>query len=120
MESPFEMTRSDIFFLLGGYDLEMVEIRRLLESCNLQEGRDFADLRLGWGAKLSAYAAVLEDPQFSNRVFAGIELGEDITPPDGYLRIDHHNELSHLPAAIVQVAELLGVVDTTAAARGCE
>lgn len=103
------MTRSDIFFLLGGYDLEMVEIRRLLESCNLQEGRDFADLRLGWGAKLSAYAAVLEDPQFSNRVFAGIELGEDITPPDGYLRIDHHNELSHLPAAIVQVAELLGV-----------
>jgi hypothetical protein len=102
----------DIFFLLGGYDLEMVEIRRLLESCNLQEGRDFADLRLGWGAKLSAYAAVLEDPQFGNRVFAGIELAEDITPPLGYRRIDHHNDFDDRPAAIVQIAELLGLTLT--------
>ena len=39
----------------------------------------------------------------------GIELTEDIVPPPTYIRIDHHNELSDRPAAIVQVAALFGV-----------
>jgi len=88
-------------FLLGGYDLEMVEIRQLLEA-NLQK---FTDLGLSWGARLSAYHDLFNDDEH----FVGIELTEDVTLPLHYTSIDHHNENSHRPSAIEQVAELLGI-----------
>lgn len=103
-----EMKTTAYYFLLGGYDLEMVEIRKLLEANGYKEGEGFADHHLNWeGAKLSSYQAELEAA--SGRRVVGIELREDIPVPDGYVKVDHHNELAHLRAAIVQVAELLGV-----------
>ena len=101
------MSAVPYFFLFGGYDLEMVEIRKLLEANGLAEHSDFADLHLGWGARLSAYADVLASPALAGRRFVGIELLEDMALPSGYLRVDHHNDLSNMPAAIVQVGELL-------------
>lgn len=93
------------FFLLGGYDLEMSEIRKLLEQERLQEGEDFLDKHLSWGAGLSAY----EGSFHHSRINVAIELREDITLPGRYLRIDHHNELPSRPTSIEQVATLLGV-----------
>jgi len=88
-------------FLLGGHDLEMVEIRKILESNELV----FFDDDLSWGAKLSSYAK-----QFNNSsIFVGIELIKDVPLPEKYIEIDHHNEKAHLPSSLEQVAGLLGI-----------
>lgn len=92
---------TDYCFLLGGYDLEMLEIRKLLVTNN----QKYIDLKLSWGAKLSAYSAYLNDTGH----FVGIELVEDMEKPRHYKAIDHHNEYSGNPSAIEQVAELLGI-----------
>ena len=93
------------FFLLGGYDLEMLAIKNLLLTNGFQKKEDFLDNQLTWGAKLSAY----QNDFPMDRPIYGIELIEDIPIPKHYHRIDHHNEWSHLPSAIEQVAELLNI-----------
>jgi len=92
---------SDFVFLLGGQDLEMVEIKKILESL----GMTFFDHKLHWGAKLSDYSNRFDDIH----TFLGIELIKDISPPKHYIDIDHHNEKVGLPSSIEQVAELLGI-----------
>jgi hypothetical protein len=87
-------------FLLGGHDLEMLTIRQLLESY----GCSYEDRNLQWGAKLSTYADILNNADH----FVGIELIEDVTLPANYTAIDHHNEKSHLPSSLEQLATLLG------------
>jgi hypothetical protein len=87
-------------FLLGGYDLEMVEIKQLLINLGIR----FHDEKLHWGnAKLSAYSKFLNNEER----FIGIELQSDIEPPANYTLIDHHNERSDSPSSIEQVAEIL-------------
>lgn len=93
------------FFLLGGYDLEMVTIRELLEANGLQEGQDFLDKQLSWGAKLSDY----QDDFHPERTNVAIELTEDIAPPTNYQLVDHHGANDRLPAAITQIADLLDI-----------
>lgn len=93
------------FFLLGGHDLEMQEIRRMLEENGYQEGQDFLDFGLSWGASLSAYVRHFH----ASRINVAIELTEDVPPPDRYLRIDHHNELQDQAASLIQLAILLQV-----------
>lgn len=92
-------------FLLGGYDLEMLTIKQILE------GRDdciVLDKQLRWdNAKLSAYQGDLEKYQEYN-IF-GIELQEDIPLPANYHRIDHHNDWAHKPSVLEQVAQLISV-----------
>jgi len=48
-------------FLLGGYDLEMLEIKKLLLAYQKQNNNaiEIADLKLSWGAKLSNYTSYL-------------------------------------------------------------
>lgn len=91
-------------FLLGGHDLEMQEIKNLLKS----HGERYVDAHLNWGnARLSAYMSVIsEEP---NSEYYGIELKEDTQLPKYYHRIDHHNDYNQRPAAIMQVAEILGI-----------
>lgn len=96
------------FFLLGGHDLEMIEIRKLLETNGFKEKIDFIDNNLVWGAKLSDYLNEFHP----TRTNVCIELTEDIAPPPKYLKIDHHNELSHLPSSIEQIATLIGATLT--------
>lgn len=91
-------------FLLGGYDLEMLEIRRLLISY----GDRHFDANLNWSnAHISAYAPIIAEKPDSN--YFGIELKEDYPLPKHYTRIDHHNDYNNRPAAILQVAEILGI-----------
>lgn len=87
-------------FLLGGYDLEMITIRDLLD----EYGCRYEDRNLKWGAKLSAYADLFNEEDY----FAGVELIEDVSPPPNYLIIDHHNHKNNLPSSLEQIAELLG------------
>lgn len=98
-------TQSDKFFLLGGYDLEMLTIKRLLDG---REDCVVADHHLRWNnAKLSSYRKELHF--FPNANVYGIELQEDILTPKNYHRIDHHNDFADRPSALEQVASLIDV-----------
>ena len=89
-------------FLLGGHDLEMLEIKKILKSKKLT----VHDENLQWdNAKLSKYGDKLNDTDF----FVGIELESDIKTPPNYLLIDHHNENVEKPSAIEQIADLLDI-----------
>ena len=91
-------------FLLGGHDLEMVEIKKMLES----RGEQWADHCLNWNnARLSAYSDVINAQPDAE--YYGVELQEDFPLPAHYVRIDHHNDYSHRSASILQVASLLNI-----------
>lgn len=95
-------------FLLGGYDLEMLEIKNILE----QNGNTYLDKQLKWdNAILEVYRGELEIYS-NNKAYAiyGIELQEhEFSLPSNYYRIDHHNALSDLPSSIEQICTLLDV-----------
>ena len=95
-------------FLLGGYDLEMVTIKELLDK----NGREYKDKKLSWGAKLSEYRDVIEANP--DKTFYAIEL--DIKNDAIYKKykeqiviIDHHNEYSSNPTSLEQVIEFLDI-----------
>ncbi len=88
-------------FLLGGYDLEMKTIKKLLDRYN----QSYIDNNLSWGAKLSSYINNIKN----NYLYIGIELIEDIAPPLNYITIDHHNEQQSKLSSLEQVANILGI-----------
>jgi hypothetical protein len=90
------------YFLLGGIDLEMISIKKILEKY----GIPFKNLNLLWNnAKLSQYQKYLNN----ENSFFGIELQEDITLPKYYTKIDHHNNYSHKKSSLEQVADILNI-----------
>jgi hypothetical protein len=88
-------------FLIGGCDLEMAGIVRMLKRYN----QIYFNKYLSWGAKLSNYKEEIK----KDYCFYGIELVTDITPPKCYKVIDHHNEYINNISSIEQVAEILGI-----------
>lgn len=90
-----------VIFFLGGSDLEMQSIKKVLK----EEGFSVLDKKLSWGAKLSDYKNKLEE--YESRTIYGIELIEDIKSPQNYQSIDHHNELSANESSLIQVLKLL-------------
>ena len=99
------MPYSDIF-LLGGQDLEMQEIARLLSQHKVK----YFDKSLRWNnALLSAYTDVLLSSGDTSSHIYGVELKTDITPPTNYRLIDHHNERNNNASSLEQVAILLNV-----------
>jgi len=96
---PKDIRHLNPVFLLGGHDLEMIEIRKILDELNIR----YFDNNLLWGAGLSAYKNVLDDEQS----FIGIELTKDIPLPKHYIEVDHHNENAHKLSCIEQISELL-------------
>lgn len=92
----------DFVFLLGGHDLEMLEIKKILAS----RGLTYYDKNLQWdNANLSQYNEILNN----TNLFIGIELIPDIDEPTNFTLIDHHNENSGKPSSIEQVADLLNI-----------
>lgn len=73
------MKNINYLFLIGGYDLEMLEIIKILEEKGLQ----YVDKKLSWGAKLSAYKDFFD----LDGTFVGIELVEDVKPPTKCIEI---------------------------------
>jgi hypothetical protein len=101
-----------LHFFLGGHDLEMTEIAKLLDSH--ATGR-FADAGLAWGAQASSYENQIVDALAKGFNIALVELEDDL-PPDlipkyRLVVIDHHGERAgqNQPTALEQVAQLLGV-----------
>jgi hypothetical protein len=97
-------------FLLGGRDLEMVEIRALLER---HEPGRFCDQNLAWGAALSAYRDDLLEALQRGETPVPIELADDLAP-DLFDRaciivVDHHGAAAghDRPTSIEQVFALL-------------
>ena len=86
-------------FLLGGCDLEMAVIKRLLKKYNQR----FIDKNLKWGAKLSDYKEEIE--KFKDEMIYTIELIPDIEVKNIIL-IDHHNDDYVKPSSLEQVASL--------------
>ncbi len=93
-------------FFLGGHDLEMIEIRNILDSLRIA----YFDKNLKWGAKLSDYEKEITQID-SLLTIVGVELIADMIKPSNYISIDHHNELSYLPSSIEQVAKFFGGVE---------
>lgn len=88
-------------FLLGGYDLEMKTIKKILQK---REQIVF-DKRLSWGAKLSDY----KDKLNLDYHFFAIELIENIKPSKEIAIIDHHNNFQNKKSSLEQVCEILDV-----------
>lgn len=86
-------------FLLGGCDLEMVVIKRLLNKYN----QKFIDKNLKWGAKLSDYQEEIK--KYQNEMIYAIELIPDIEAKNLIL-IDHHNDDYKKPSSLEQIASL--------------
>ena len=93
--------KNQAVFLLGGYDLEMVEIKKLLQIYE----KPFIDKKLSWGAKLSFYQEIFNKKTH----YYGIELIEDIQPPQNYIAIDHHNNTQKKKSSLEQIADILHV-----------
>jgi hypothetical protein len=94
-----------MIFLLGGYDLEMLEIKEILNKENI----NYEDKKLSWGAKLSDYKDLLEKYEDKNLIIYGVELEADITLPKNYVEIDHHGKNDDKPSSLEQVAKILDI-----------
>lgn len=94
-------------FLLGGMDLEMCVIRDMLKEHNIA----YHDRNLKWNnAAISRYSDILDKyKNQDNIIIYGIELTEDMSVPDNYVCIDHHNDFSHKPSSLEQTATILGI-----------
>ena len=110
------MNENKIIFLLGGHDLEMVEIRIMLENTGYNNGALFPendllffDNDLGWGAKWSDYNDVLTDARFNEYIIYGVELTSDTPLKENWKVVDHHNDLPAVPTSIEQIANTLNI-----------
>ncbi|MCT7586798.1 CorA family divalent cation transporter [Aliarcobacter butzleri] len=93
-------------FLLGGKDLEMNEIEKILSSKN----EKFENKNLSWGAKLSFYKEELEKYKNDESItIYGIELEKDIEISNDYIEIDHHGKNDDKPSSLEQIAKILNI-----------
>lgn len=97
----------NLFFFLGGQDLEMQSIAQLLAQH--APGR-FSDKRLAWGAKASAYKAALFAALDCGYAPVLVELDNDLKlSADQVLVVDHHSSRAgaDAPTSLEQVFALL-------------
>lgn len=96
-------------FFLGGRDLEMVEIARLIRDH--APGAPLFDAGLAWGAKASDYADAIQAAAASGRRPVLVELALDLPLPDGALVVDHHGDAAGAaaPTSLRQIFALLGL-----------
>lgn len=94
---------------LGGHDLEMFEIGRLLATRN---DIKVHDQRLAWGATASVYLLEIREAIHRGHRVAIIELPDDLPadiPRDRIVWIDHHGMLAGVnqPTSLEQIFQLL-------------
>jgi len=93
---------NEYVFFLGGLDLEMLEIKKILQAHKLK----VIDQNLSWGAKLSDYKKELDEKKTNVLIELEIDDKELLNSIPNII-IDHHNELSHKPSSLEQVIQLL-------------
>lgn len=101
---------SKLHFFLGGRDLEMLEIARLLAR---HAPGQVTDRGLAWGARLSDYASEIEAAVAAGATAVAVELTDDMPadwPPRRRLvEIDHHGAKAgaDMPCSLRQVFDML-------------
>lgn len=102
------MIMSDLHFFLGGNDLEMMAIRRLLRAKGIPADH-IHDKHLGWGAKVSDYESeIVTLPKQAKAVL--IELENDLNvESDRVIVLDHHGARAGIdkPSVLEQLWHLL-------------
>ncbi|MDR0397799.1 MAG: hypothetical protein LBH36_01280 [Candidatus Nomurabacteria bacterium] len=83
-EDSMEELRKKYIFLLGGHDGEMAEIKRVLD----ENGFDYVDKNLAWGANIEDYFTLYKDGHISGREEYQAALHE---------HIDKYNKRTGLP-----------------------
>lgn len=97
-------------YFLGGHDLEMMAIARLLRD----ERAVFSDAGLAWGARATAYGEAIGAAVDAGDMPVLVELADDLPPGIDRERlavIDHHGSLagSDRPSSLRQVFDRLGL-----------
>ena len=116
-----EEVKGVFYFFLGGNDLEMTEIKKVLVSMGIPH----LDKNLGWGAHASAYAEEITSSAKRGEIPVLVELDNEfhsatewnseknsVALPPNTVMIDHHGKRASEPAAILQVLKLLGLSPT--------
>ena len=84
----------DLHFFLGGRDLEMLEIGRLLEA----ESAIVTDRQLSWGAAVSDYHSEIQAALGAGQTPVLVELMDDLSPEcfdrSRTIVVDHHGALA--------------------------
>jgi hypothetical protein len=98
----------NLFFFLGGHDLEMLAIRELLDT--YAPGR-YCDRGLLWGAKASAYKTEIRTALVADRTPVLVELEDDLDLGGENIITDHHGPMAGAgkPTSLHQVFDLLGL-----------
>lgn len=98
----------NLFFFLGGHDLEMLAIRELLDE--YAPGR-YCDRGLTWGATASVYQTEIQAALDAGQTPVLVELEDDLGLGTGKIITDHHGHLSgsDKPTSLHQVFDLLGL-----------
>ena len=108
------MTVSNYIFFLGGNDLEMQTIEKLLQQHVALT--QIKNKNLGWGANASAYKAEIDQALAEGKIPVLIELENDLPDlgKDSILIVDHHQEKAgaHAATALQQIWILLGLSET--------
>ena len=111
---------SKYVFFLGGNDLEMSEIRNILND----KGIEFHDKNLGWGARAAPYEAEIAQVANSGKIPVLIELNNEpkkdyngnepktISLPNNTIDIDHHDQRASEDPSLIQVLNLLELEPT--------
>lgn len=96
-------------FFLGGQDLEMQEIARLIRRA--APDAPLHDKALGWGARVSDYAAEIADALATGYRPVLIELKLDRPVPGMAVIVDHHGPAAgqDRPTSLHQIFDLLGL-----------
>ena len=97
-------------FFLGGNDLEMQEIKKILS----ENGVPFEDKNLCWGASASSYAEEIQQAIDNGFTPVLVELKNDISEDlfAKCLVVDHHDAYVGRPASVLQVLEMLNLQPT--------
>lgn len=101
---------NDLVVCLGGHDLEMVEIARLLTALPDVTVHDHG---AHWGAKASEYLGEIRAALTAGRRVVLVELADDLStdlPHDRLVWVDHHGPRAgaDTPTAIEQIFALFG------------
>lgn len=108
IENTFESKEQlkKYYFFLGGEDLEMREIKTLLDSQEIP----YQQTATGWGAESDEFEKQIKEKVAQGYIPVKIELAGNIEDVDNLVDIDHHNDQSTIkPASILQVYSLLGI-----------
>jgi len=96
-------------FFLGGYDLEMLTIRKLLQNTPLSL---FFDKHLQWGAKSSAYKDEIKTTLSNGQLPVLVELENDIElSEEEVVFVDHHGKRAgkYKPTSLHQIFDMLAL-----------